>query len=288
MLRVRLKGLFLTLLPIFLFSMLMMIGNLSYTDGFVGWESSDTEPFGILFCFSMILEFGMIGLFLWMVFERESVVMLRDGYDGYKGKLEKRKKQKEREKEENKMMRCNYCNIEHKVVDKGNHLKKCNINPNSPIAKLEAKRMKENDPNLMTTNRKSQLEEIAKRVFPNARYFKYKGEKMKLTTDIGGFEYSSCNSRSIESIDKEMVADATRGYNRRKNSKSKNISSVTKSYSGICVQDTGGLFSFSECGNSTNYRCPRCRRYACVSCLGSRTYNGRKVCDGCNRSMRGD
>ena len=81
-----------------------------------------------------------------IVLKESSVVMLRDGYDGYKGKLEKRKKQKEREKEENKMMRCNYCNIEHKVVDKGNHLKKCNINPNSPIAKLEAKRMKENDP----------------------------------------------------------------------------------------------------------------------------------------------
>ena len=57
---------------------------------------------------------------------------------------------------------------------------------------------------------------------------------------------------------------------------------------GRCVQDTGGLFSSSECGNSTNNRCPRCRRYACGSCLGSRTYNGRKVCDGCNRSMSGD
>ena len=57
---------------------------------------------------------------------------------------------------------------------------------------------------------------------------------------------------------------------------------------GTCDQDTGGLFSSSECGNSTNNRCPRCGRYACGSCLGSRTYNGRKVCEACNRNMSGD
>jgi hypothetical protein len=189
----------------------------------------------------------------------------------------------------NEMMLCNFCNVEHKVVNKEKHLEKCIAIKKEKLAKLEAKRKeeRENDPNLMTTTRKSQLEEIAERVFPNARYFKYRGEKMELTTDIGVFKYSSCNSRSIESIDKQMVADATKRYNLRNKPKSKN-KSVVKSYSGICVQDTGGLFSFSECGNSTNNRCPRCRRYACGSCLGSRTYNGRKVCDGCNRSMSGD
>ena len=190
---------------------------------------------------------------------------------------------------EEELMSCYYCHVEHKVKNKEKHLKKCMAIEKEKLAKLEAKKKKEkeNDPNLMTAKRKSQLEEIAERVFPNARYFKYKGEKMELTTDIGGFKYSSCNSRSIESIDKEMVADASMGYNRRNKPKSKN-KSVAKSYSGICDQDTGGLFSFSECGNPTNNRCPRCRRYACGSCLGSRTYNGRKVCDGGNRSMSGD
>tara|TARA_B110001452_G_C15219928_1_gene422903 strand:- start:150 stop:1922 length:1773 start_codon:yes stop_codon:yes gene_type:complete len=176
------------------------------------------------------------------------------------------------------MMRCYYCKVEHKVENKDRHLKKC-----IEKEKLEEKKKKENDPNLMTRNRKSKLEEIAERVFPNARYFKYKGERMELTTDIGGFYYSSCNSRSIESIDKEMIADATRGYERRNNPQPKK-----KSYSGRCSQDAGGLIFSSECGTPTNNRCPRCNRYACGSCLGSRTYNGRKVCDGCNRSMSGD
>ena len=186
---------------------------------------------------------------------------------------------------EEELMSCYYCHVEHKVKNKEKHLKKCIAIEKEKLAKLEAKRKKENDPNLMTTKRKSQLEEIAERVFPNARYFKYKGEKMELTTDIGSFKYSSCNSRSIESIDKEMVADATRGYNRRNKPKSKNKSSVTKSYSGICSQQKR---NHSTCGSPTDSRCPRCSRYACGSCRGSRTYNGRRVCEACNRNMSGD
>ena len=58
-----------------------------------------------------------------------------------------------------------------------------------------------------------------------------------------------------------------------------------KSYSGICNQQKR---NHSKCGKPTNSRCPRCSRYACGSCRGSRTYNGRKVCEACNRSMSGD
>lgn len=230
--------------------------------------------------FPPILDFIALLWFcfgIWVIFVRKAIGMILSGNDVYSNRIERL--------EENEMMRCNYCNVEHKVVNKEKHLKKCNINPHSPIAKLEAKRKKDNDPNLMTIKRKSQLEEIAERVFPNARYFKYKGEKMELTTDIGSFKYSSCNSRSIESIDKEMVADATRGYNRRNKPKSKNKSSVTKSYSGICSQQKR---NHSTCGSPTDSRCPRCSRYACGSCRGSRTYNGRRVCEACNRNMSGD
>tara|TARA_B100001094_G_C18124631_1_gene768788 strand:- start:662 stop:1483 length:822 start_codon:yes stop_codon:yes gene_type:complete len=186
---------------------------------------------------------------------------------------------------EEELMSCYYCNVEHKVKNKEKHLKKCMAIEKEKLAKLEAKKKKENDPNLMTAKRKSQLEEIADRVFPNARYFKYKGEKMELTTDIGGFKYSSCNSRSIESIDKQMVADSSRGYNRRNKPKSKNKSSVAKSYSGVCSQQKR---NHSTCGSPTDSRCPRCSRYACGSCRGSRTYNGRRVCEACNRNMSGD
>ena len=153
----------------------------------------------------------------------------------------------------------------------------------SEKTKLHNAETKEKKPNLMTQKRKSTLEDIAKRLFPNPRYFKYTGEKMEFTTDIGKWHYTSCNSRSIESIDNEMVEDATRGYARKNNPQPKK-----KSYSGRCSQDAGGLIFSSECGTPTNNRCPRCNRYACGSCLGSRTYKGRKVCDGCNRSMSGD
>ena len=66
------------------------------------------------------------------------------------------------------------------------------------------------------------------------------------------------------------------------------VSFVKTEYKDHKCHPKGGLIFSSECGTPTNNRCPRCNRYACGSCLGSRTYKGRKVCDGCNRSMSGD
>ena len=62
---------------------------------------------------------------------------------------------------------------------------------------------------------------------------------------------------------------------------------VKKTHSGKCSQDPGGLALFAECGTPTNYKCPSCERYACSSCRGTRSKNGRKLCDGCDRFMQG-
>lgn len=279
-LKVRLQGLALILLPPGIYFIFLAIGNTNKYDSIPAWgEDLDTSFSG---CFFALFIWSLFFFWLWVLFVRKTKTMIIDGWDEYKSD---RDWERERERERQKMMRCYHCNVEHKVKNKENHLKKCIKLEKEKLAKIEAKRKKENDPNLMTAKRKSQLEEIADRVFPNARYFKYKGEKMELTTDIGGFKYSSCNSRSIESIDKQMVADASRGYNRRNKPKSKNKSSVAKSYSGVCSQQKR---NHSTCGSPTDSRCPRCSRYACGSCRGSRTYNGRRVCEACNRNMSGD
>lgn len=255
-----------------------LFGELNDDDYIPGWgEDFPDAPFYVE-CFAG-LSFLVYSVFcVWVIFVRRALQMIIEGYDEYAVELQE-------QKEEEKMMRCDYCNVEHKVVNKGKHLKKCTTLEKEKLAKIEAKRVKDNDPNLMTKERKSELEEIAERVFPNARYFKYKGERMELTTDIGRFDYNSCNTRGIESIDKQMVEDATRGFNRRNNPIPKKKSPTVKSYSGICDQQKR---NHSTCGSPTDSRCPSCSRYACGSCRGSRTFNGRRVCEACDRNLSGD
>ena len=261
--KVRVQGfawIFLLLLPILIGG---FYGEENENDIIPGWGEPLPEMSALaegLFC---LMSCGWLFFAIWIVFIQQAQMMIITGINP----LEWTEEDQRRSDSEDKRKRA----LEKRETERERE--------------LERERERANNPNLMTDERKSTLEELAKKVLPNPRYFTYRGETMEFTSDIGNWIYTSCNSRSTKLIDIEMVEDATRGYERKNNPPPKK---KKKSYSGRCSQDAGGLIFSSECGTPTNNRCPRCNRYACGSCLGSRTYNGRKVCDGCNRSMSGD
>jgi len=79
--------------------------------------------------------------------------------------------------------------------------------------KIEKENNKEQEKEFEANIPKQQLEELAKRLFPNARYFKYLGGNMEFTTDFGIFSHQNCHSRTIEEIDREMVNNLSSARN---------------------------------------------------------------------------